>query len=251
MALIKVLVVDDSPSICRILTEILSADPNLKVVGHARDPYEARELIKQLQPDVLTLDVEMPRMDGITFLRNLMRLRPMPVVMISSVTEHGAPATLEALALGAVDYLAKPDAESWHNLEDYAELIREKVRIAGGANVGAFDHLRMTSPIAIDKTAPYRANTIIALGASTGGTEALRLILSGMPEHSPPILMVQHIPASFSATFARRLDRDCEIKVIEAIDSLPLEPGHAYVAPGGRHLRVIERDGECLIQLDE
>lgn len=243
MSKIKVLVVDDSELIRQVLTEILSATPDLEVVGAAEHPYEAREMIKQLNPDVLTLDIEMPKMDGISFLRNLMRLRPMPVVMISTLTEAGAPATLDALELGAVDFVAKPQGASWHDLQGYAQIIQDKVRNAASANVSAHES-RPAPEAAVPKSAgggKYKSNKLICLGSSTGGTEALKEVLQGMPANCPPIVMAQHIPPAFSITFAQRLNSICDIEVCEAKAGMPLKSGHAYLAPGDRHLKVMRK----------
>ncbi len=244
MSKIKVLIVDDSELIRQILREILSASPDFDVVGAAEHPYEAREMIKQLNPDVLTLDVEMPKMDGISFLKNIMRLRPMPVVMISTLTETGAPATLDALEIGAVDYIAKPRGD---NLQEYAELIQDKVRNAARANVTAREAIVAEPQAAASRTLAsgkgerYKTSKVICLGSSTGGTEALKEVLVGMPANCPPIVMAQHIPPAFSTTFADRLNALCGITVCEAKAGMPLQPGHAYLAPGDRHLRVMKK----------
>ena len=236
---VRVLVVDDSALIRKLLGELLSQDPGIVVVGTASDPFIAREKIKQLNPDVLTLDVEMPRMDGLTFLQNLMRLRPMPVVMLSSLTERGAQVTLDALALGAVDFVAKPKLDIARGLRDYAQLLAEKVKLAAQARVTAM------SPMPPDRDGAPRAigyrttDRLLAIGASAGGTEAIRHVLASMPADAPATVISQHIPAAFSTAFAERLDRHSRMTVIEATRDQPLLPGHAYVAPGGRHLRVL------------
>jgi len=252
---IKVLIVDDSALVRQILTEILSRDPGIEVVGSAADPYAAREKIKKLNPDVLTLDVEMPRMDGLTFLSNLMRLRPMPVVMVSSLTEAGAAVTLQALELGAVDFVTKPKVDLAHTLDDYALEIREKVRVAARARVQE----RSSAPISPAQIAekysadvilkregqrrPFKTTeSIIAIGASTGGTEAIKEVLIRIPLDCPGIVITQHIPEAFSGPFARRMDSVAAISVCEAQDGQQIIPGHAYIAPGDRHLMVV-RDG--------
>ncbi len=239
MKKISVLVVDDSPSMRRLLSEIVNAAADMEVVATAEDPYEARAKIKQFNPDVLTLDVEMPRMDGIAFLGNLMRLRPMPVIMISRFTEEGAPVTLEALELGAVDFLPKPEANSTKALAWYAAILREKIRAASTVNLAALE----TPPSAPGKPAgapweraEYDARKVIALGASTGGTEAIKTVLLDMPPQCPPLMIVQHIPPVFSASYAQRMDRLCAIRVCEAQNGMLLEPGCAYIAPGNQHL---------------
>ena len=236
---IKVLVVDDSALIRQMLTEMLARAPDIEVVGAARDPYDAREKIKALEPDVLTLDVEMPRMDGITFLRNLMRLRPMPVVMVSSLTEDGAEETLEALALGAVDFVTKPHLDQSRQLEAYVDEILDKVRAAAVAQVRP----------APRKAPPRRAGApmrtterVVAIGASTGGIQAIQEVLVALPPNAPGTVVAQHIPGGFSAAFAQRVNGLCAVNVAEAEDKQRILPGHVYVAPGGWHLRV-RREG--------
>ena len=250
MKKIKVLIVDDSELIRQLLTEIISAAPDMEVIATAEHPLEAREKIKQFNPDVLTLDIEMPKMDGITFLRNLMRLRPMPVVMISTLTHKGAPATLDALALGAVDYIAKPQGSAWDSLAAYSALIQEKVRNAAQANLSAYGRITENQPVLIAEQ-PYSRKKVIAVGSSTGGTEAIREVLQSIPERAPPILIAQHIPAAFSASLAQRLDSKCRIKVCEAEHGMKLEPGHAYLAPGDVHLELVLRNGLLYTSLSD
>lgn len=235
----KVLIVDDSAVIRALLSELLSADPRLTVVGAAHDPYEARELIKQLSPDVLTLDIEMPKMNGIAFLKNLMRLRPMPVVMISTLTQAGAPATLEALELGAVDFVPKPKEETGASLENYRDLICEKVYQAACANIARASE---AAPSILMPSAGRRLKPgyICAIGASTGGTEAIKDVLVSLPEESPPMVLTQHIPAAFSTSFAQRLNNNSALNVFEAEHDQPIKPGCAYLAPGNMHLRVVK-----------
>ncbi|MDC8012893.1 protein-glutamate methylesterase/protein-glutamine glutaminase [Tahibacter soli] len=237
----RVLVVDDSALVRQMLTEVLGRDPGLVVVGAAPDPYVAREMIKRLEPDVVTLDVEMPRMDGLTFLDNLMRLHPLPVVMVSSLTEAGAEATLDALELGAVDYVAKPKSAVAHGIEAYADELRAKVRAAAGARP---QRRRAATTVRPAATAlGYRTtDRLIAIGASAGGTEAIRVVLQNMPADAPAIVVTQHIPATFSRAFAERMDRSTAMSVCEAADGQQIVPGHCYIAPGDRHL-VIERSG--------
>ena len=245
---VRVLVVDDSALVRALMSELLGADPGIEVVGTASDPYIARDKIKKLSPDVLTLDVEMPRMDGLTFLRNLMRLRPMPVLMVSSLTEAGAAVTLDALALGAVDFVAKPRIDIARGLVDYGTLLVEKVKLAARANVAriATAAPRREGPIGYRTT-----ERLLAIGASTGGTEAIREVLEQMPADAPATLIVQHIPAAFSASFAERLDRHSRMTVREAQDQQQLLPGHAYVAPGGRHLRVTRSGARWICRLGD
>ena len=234
---VKVLVVDDSALVRQLMGEILASDPGIQVVGTASDPYIAREKIKQLAPDVITLDVEMPRMDGLTFLQNLMRLRPMPVVMVSTLTEAGAQVTLDALALGAVDFVAKPKLDVARGLGAYAADLIEKVKTAARARVSAM-HANAAAPAATTPIAYRTTDRLLAIGASAGGTEAVREVLAQMPADAPATVIAQHIPGSFSGAFAQRLDRNSRMTVREVREEQPLLAGHAYVAPGGRHLRV-------------
>lgn len=251
----KVLVVDDSAVFRSLLTEILDSDPNLDVVGAAEDPYHARDLIKQLQPDVLTLDIEMPRMNGVQFLKNLMRLFPLPVVMISTLTQHGAAVTLEALELGAVDYFPKPDQRAVSELVAYRELVVEKVKMAAEANIHQ-GLTESTTPNSMSSRLAYRKDKpsydLIAIGASTGGTEAIRSIFSVLPERLPPIVITQHINAAFSRPFAERLNSHSPIQVQElSVQSAPLIAGCAYVAPGDRHMMVVRRGGQLYGELED
>jgi two-component system, chemotaxis family, protein-glutamate methylesterase/glutaminase len=259
---VRVLIVDDSALVRQILTEMLSADPGIEVAGTAGDAHIAREKIKALNPDVITLDVEMPRMDGVTFLRNLMRLRPMPVVMVSSLTAHGAEVTLDALSLGAVDYLPKPKIDIAATLKTYSEELVAKVKTAARARVRALDPLRQ-GPLAVvpkhsaDAILPAGAprtlrttERIIAIGASTGGTEAIKEVLMGFPPDSPGVLIAQHIPAAFSGPFAKRMDACCALTVCEAQDGQQILPGHAYIAPGDRHLLVVRDGARYVCRLD-
>ncbi len=241
----RVLVIDDSALVRQVLSELLAADPGIEVVGTAADPLLAREKIKRLKPDVLTLDVEMPRMDGLAFLENLMRLHPLPVVMVSSLTERGADTTLQALALGAVDFVAKPKLDVARGLEAYAEEIRAKVKMAARSRVSASASLqrRPAMPIARSAAIGFRTtDRLIAIGASAGGTEAIRVVLESMPADAPAVVLTQHLPASFSTAFAERLDKHSAMSVREATDGEAILPGHAYLPAGGRHLRII-RDG--------
>ena len=247
----RVLIVDDSAVVRQILSEILASDPGIEVVGTAADPLLAREKIKRLAPDVITLDVEMPRMDGLAFLENLMRLHPLPVVMISSLTERGADTTLQALALGAVDFVSKPKLDVTRGLQGYADEIIEKVKTAARSRVRALvrspvvPKVTLASPGAASAPRPSQFRTtdrLIAIGASAGGTEALRVVLEGLPADAPAVVITQHLPATFSTAFAERLDRHSAMAVREASDGEAVLPGHAYLPPGGKHLRVI-RDG--------
>ena len=251
---ISVLVVDDAALVRALLSEMLNSDPRLRVVGVASDPYEAREIIKSKQPDVMTLDIEMPKMNGIAFLKNVMRLRPMPVIMVSTLTHAGAPATLEALSLGAVDFVGKPMSRGDAGLVDYRDLIIEKVVGAAAANIAGVEKNSgpaesLSSPKANGRK--LKPNFICAIGASTGGTEAIKEVLMRMPEDSPPILVAQHIPAAFSTSFSQRLNDHSKITVKEAADNMPIKPGHAYLAPGDDHLRVAKSSYGYLCKLDK
>ncbi len=245
---IRVLVVDDSALVRSLLTEIINRQVDMTCVGAANDPLIAREMIRELNPDVLTLDVEMPRMDGIDFLGRLMRLRPMPVVMVSTLTAQGAEVTLRALELGAIDFVAKPRIGLASGLGQLASEIVDKVRVAAKAQ---FRRVPVPPPVAgAPISAPATQGLIgristeklIAIGASTGGTEAIKAILMGMPADAPAIVITQHMPPGFTTSFAARLNSLCKISVKEASDGERILPGHAYIAPGGRQFR-IERSG--------
>jgi len=251
----KVLVVDDSALIRQLLTEILNTDRSIEVVGTAQDPYRARDKIKELRPDVLTLDVEMPRMDGLTFLRNLMRLHPMPVVMISSLTERGADITLQALEIGAVDFVSKPKIDVAHSLVDYSQDIIAKVKAAAGARIrtGLESSLALksvTPKLSADavlkhnnRPRPFKTtDKIIAIGASTGGTEAIKEVLLRLPADAPGVVISQHIPEAFSTPFAARMNGVSAMTVCEAADGQQILPGHVYISPGSHHL-LVERSG--------
>ena len=252
MKRIRVLCVDDSALVRGLMTEIINSHPDMTVVAVAPDPLVARDLIKAHNPDVLTLDVEMPRMDGLDFLERLMRLRPMPVVMVSSLTERNSEVTLRALELGAVDFVTKPKLSLREGLLAYSELIADKIRAA------ALSHPRpraATNPDAttVKRLAPVYVSTekIIAIGASTGGTEAIRQVLEPMPANSPAILITQHMPAGFTRSFVRRLDSLCAVQVHEAEDGQRVLPGHVYLAPGGIAHMVLERSGaNYVVRLD-
>ena len=244
---LRVLIVDDSPLMRQILTEMLSSDPDIVVAGTATDPFDAREKIKLLNPDVITLDIEMPNMHGIDFLEKIMTLRPMPVVMISSLTTEGAEESLRALELGAVDFIAKPT--DWQDgLEEKREEIVAKVKAAGHARLRP----RSTRPVRGEaRQTGYRCgDRIVAVGASTGGVEALGQLLGAMPAGGPPILVTQHMPERFVPVFARRLDKVCEITISEARHGELIEAGHAYIAPGNMHLRLAKSGSGYKCRLD-
>lgn len=239
---IRVLVVDDSALMRQALTVLLQRDPQITVVGSASDPFIARDKIKTLQPDVLTLDVEMPRMDGLTFLEKLMRARPMPVVMVSSLTESGCETTLRALELGAVDFITKPKVDLREHLDELAREVSGKIRAAASARVTRREP-RAVAPAAMARTAVSPAmikttDRLIAVGASTGGTEALKDFLTAMPADAPGIVIVQHMPEKFTRSFAERCDQLCTIRVKEAEDGERVLVGHALIAPGNFHLGV-------------
>jgi two-component system chemotaxis response regulator CheB len=238
MSPIRVLVVDDSATMRSLIGAALRRDPMIEVVGQAGDPIEARAAIKALNPDVVTLDIEMPNMNGLEFLEKIMRLRPMPVVMVSTLTMAGAEATLQALELGAVDCVAKPSGLA-SGAEGFQDLI-EKVKTAARSSVRP----RSEAP-AVDRRRDYRpGRDIVAIGSSTGGVEALLTVLTGFPDTCPPTVITQHMPATFTKSFAARLDRSCGATVTEAYDGAPLEIGKIYLAPGGdTHLEVVRAGG--------
>ncbi len=272
MEKIRVLIVDDSALIRNLMKEIINSAPDMEAIGAAPDPLIAREMIRTMNPDVLTLDIEMPRMDGLDFLERLMRLRPMPVVMVSTLTERGAEVTIKALELGAVDFVAKPKIGISQGMSECAEDIREKIRAAAQARFGR----RHTTPAATSAAAhtPAGAVTvaahdtatvksvravlasgstekIVAIGASTGGTEAIREVLTRLPADFPAILITQHMPPGFTKSFAVRLDGLCKISVKEADDGERVLPGHAYIAPGGKHLAVKKSGANYVVALSD
>ena len=249
---IKVLVIDDSALIRKVMSEVIALAPDLSCVGAAPDPLIAREMIKRLDPDVLTLDVEMPRMDGLDFLEKLMRLRPTPVVMVSSLTHQGSETALRALELGAVDVMGKPRLSISEGLMADAEEVHAKIRTAArarlqrrpaeGAGAAPVPSLRM----------PFTSSEkIIVVGSSTGGPEALRLFLERLPANAPGVLIAQHMPASFTGAMARRLDDHCKVKVLEAQGGERVLPGHVYVAPGHSHLRLVRSGANYMTSLDQ
>ncbi len=234
---IRVLIVDDSAVMRQLLASLLAADPEIEVVGTAADPHIARERIKALNPDVVTLDVEMPHMDGLTFLRKIMTLRPMPVVMISALTQRGAETTIEALEIGAVDFIAKPTGDLANGLAELAAELQRKVKAAAGIRVAA---RRAGAAPQLPRPQRRRRPTekIVFVGASTGGVEALKALLMGFPPDCRPTLVTQHMPPKFTTGFAERLDRQCPMTVSEAVDDEAIEPGHVYIAPGSHHFEV-------------
>lgn len=251
---IKALIIDDSAVMRQMLTTILHEDPSIHVVGTAANPLIAREKIKTLKPDVLTLDVEMPGMDGITFLEKLMRLHPLPVVMVSSHTEKGAAATLRALDLGAVDFVAKPHGGMREGMNrELMDEIRAKVRAAATAHVRTAPAVRTTVQLTSFSSLSFCRAGIIVIGASAGGTQAITEILEKLPSTAPGIAIVQHMPPKFTASFADRLNSQCDLEVREAKSGDSLRPGVALVAPGGYHMAVIRAGGGYAVRtyLDE
>ena len=238
--MIRVLVVDDSAVMRGVMTRIVNAQPDMTVAAVASDPLIAMERLRASPPDVITLDVEMPRMDGLEFLRRLMQWRPLPVVMVSSLTARGADTTLRALELGAVDFIAKPALATTDELEAYAEEVADKLRAAAASR---FSTKVLSQPVAL--SGKPAADKVIVIGASTGGVEALRTVLTPLPAGMPPILVAQHMPAGFTRSFAQRLDSLCQIDVKEGEDREPLRAGCAYIAPGGKHL-LLAQNGKGL-----
>ncbi len=235
---IRVLIVDDSALIRRVLSEIVARQPDMKVVGAAPDALVARGMIRAENPDVLTLDVEMPKMSGLDFLEKLMRLRPMPVLMVSSLTRAGTETTLRALELGAVDFVAKPTLEIEGGMAACADEIVAKIRMAARLPRRRVSREPHPLPLPALGSSGAALRKVVCIGASTGGTEAIRALLQRLPSDAPPVLVTQHMPPGFTATFAARLDKLCAVRVVEAADGMHVERGTAYVAPGGMHLAV-------------
>ncbi|AKL99954.1 MULTISPECIES: protein-glutamate methylesterase/protein-glutamine glutaminase [Burkholderia cepacia complex] len=255
---IKVLCVDDSALIRSLMTEIINSQPDMTVCATAPDPLVARDLIKQHNPDVLTLDVEMPRMDGLDFLEKLMRLRPMPVVMVSSLTERGSEITLRALELGAVDFVTKPRVGIRDGMLDYAEKLADKIRAASRARVRQAPQPQAAARAADSPAAAPMINNplvstekLIIIGASTGGTEAIREVLTPLPPDAPAVLIAQHMPPGFTKSFAQRLNGLCRIAVKEAEHGERVLPGHAYIAPGHAHLLLARSGANYIAQLSD
>lgn len=258
MSKIRVLCVDDSALMRRLLTSILEQDPEIEVVGTAPDPLAARDRIKKLNPDVITLDVEMPKMDGITFLERLMRLRPMPVVMVSTLTAKGAEVALRAMELGAVDVVGKPRDDLTRALPELSEELVSKVKTAAKARVrgGTSTAERAKAKPSVIRSAGASPGvgtgpTVIAIGASTGGTEATRAVLERFPPSSPPVVIAQHIPPSFSGPYAARLNEASSLTVTEGQDGMVLQPGHAYVAPGDFHMTVVRGSPSFVLKISQ
>ncbi|OHZ04343.1 chemotaxis response regulator protein-glutamate methylesterase [Salinicola sp. MIT1003] len=234
------------------MTKIIDAQPDMTVVATAPDPLVARDLIKKHNPDVLTLDVEMPRMDGLDFLERLMRLRPMPVLMVSSLTQRGSEITLRALELGAVDFVAKPEVGIRDGMLEYAGMIAEKIRAAAQARPSRQGALaKPAAPREVLRAPMLSSEKIIIIGASTGGTEAIRQVIEPLPANSPAVLITQHMPGGFTRSFAERLDRLCRVTVKEAEDRERVLPGHVYIAPGDWHMRLTRSGANYVIALDD
>ena len=259
MKKIKVVVVDDSALVRSLLAEIINKQLDMVCVGAANDPLIAREMIRDLNPDVITLDIEMPKMDGLDFLGRLMRLRPMPVVMISTLTERGAEVTMRALELGAIDFVAKPRIGLTDGLKELSTNIVEKIRIAAAAQIKRAPSVPLVSKSdgsiaggALINAPIGRISTekLVCIGASTGGTEAIKEILTRLPADAPGVVITQHMPPGFTTSFAARLNSLCQITVQEAVHGARILPGHAYIAPGGKHFR-IDRSGAnyvCVVE---
>jgi len=250
---IKVLIVDDSSVIRSIIKEVLNDEPSIEIIGEAKDPLVARDLIKELNPDILTLDVEMPKMDGITFLANLMRLRPMPVLMLSTLTTQGAETTLKALELGAVDFIAKPSFKELLAVKDnFRELLIRKIKLAASVKSSQTTRLINNNKTnCLSFSGMQRANHLVAIGASTGGTEAIKEVISLLPSNSPPVVVTLHIPKMFSASFALRMNKVCSVEVVEAEHGQKIKEGHVYIAPGDKHLRIENKSGSLFCILDD
>lgn len=249
----RVLIVDDSALMRELLTEILSSDPEIAVVGAAPDPFIARDMIKEHHPNVITLDVEMPRMDGLTFLEKLMRAYPIPVVMISSLTEKGCDIALRALSLGAIDYIPKPKLSIASGTIELSDEIIAKVKAAATARVlPRCPQNGKSSPAIPTNLAQIRgSHKIVAVGASTGGTEALRELLEFLPADFPAIAIVQHMPEKFTGQFAKRLDSLCKVSVKEAADGDRLLVGHVLIAPGNHHMELVRQGAEYSVKITQ
>ncbi|MES2672859.1 MAG: chemotaxis response regulator protein-glutamate methylesterase [Pseudomonadota bacterium] len=253
---IKVLVVDDSALVRSLLAEIIRSDAGLTFVGAAPDAFIARDMVNQYSPDVITLDIEMPGMDGIAFLEKLMHARPTPVIMISTLTERGAEVTLHALELGAVDFIPKPKLSIADGLREYSELIIEKIYAAASVKVKKREQtLAAVANVGAEKSPSHSrilsTEKIIAIGASTGGTEAIKDVLMQLPAGVPGIVMTQHMPAGFTKTYAERLNKCTRLHVVEASGGERILPGHAYLAPGDHHLMVMRYGADYVVKLSQ
>src|SRR5262245_2917607 len=248
---VRALIVDDSSLIRQLFAMLLAQDPEIEVVGSAPDPYVARDMIKSLNPDVVTLDVEMPRMDGLSFLRKIMALHPMPVVMVSTLTQANADVTIQALEAGAVDFVAKPTTQADKSMELLGKELATKVKTAARTRV----HARPEAAPEHKPLVPVKSigvtDKIIFVGASTGGVEALLKLLLGFPADCPPILITQHMPERFTASFAARLNTVCAMEVVEATHDQVIQQGHVYIAPGSHHLEIVKKLNRFVAQLHQ
>ncbi|ODN42113.1 protein-glutamate methylesterase/protein-glutamine glutaminase [Piscirickettsia litoralis] len=250
--MIKVLIVDDSKLIQEVLTSLLSMDKEIEIVDVAEDPFDAREKIKRHNPDVITLDVEMPKMDGLTFLENLMRLRPMPVVMISTLTQKGADTTLKALELGAVDFIPKPQVENIEKLMEMSSVVINKVKVAAKSKVIHHDEYHQVAKVkSYQRQARRLEDKVIAFGSSTGGVTVVNDILLALPEKIPAVIIAQHMPPEFTGSFARRLDNEVKHPVYEAENMQEVKSGAIYIAPGGKNLQLKKRAGSVRFNIFE
>lgn len=247
---IKAIIVDDSALMRQLIREILTQDPEIEVVATASDPYDAREKIKLHNPDVMTLDIEMPRMTGLEFLEKVMSLRPMPVVMVSTLTQKGADITLQCLRRGAVDYVSKPTLDLERGMKGLQDELIQKVKVASKAKVRGQLQTPKPSPslVALKKVSKVG---LIAIGSSTGGVQALEVLLSELPEGIPPIVITQHMPPVFTASFAKRLDELCSLKIQEAEEGMVLKNGNVYIAPGGFHLGIMKNGSSLMCRLED
>lgn len=246
---IKVLVVDDSALIRSLLAEIIKQAPELELVGAAPDAYVAKDMVKELNPDVITLDIEMPKVDGLTFLDRLMKARPTPVLMISTLTEQGADATIRSLELGAIDFIPKPKLNVAKGLSEYQQEIVSKIKVAAKSKPK-----KRSEGLSRAKAIPlsYKGTeTIVGIGASTGGTEAIRQVLQQLSPAFPATVITQHMPPTFTKSFAARLDSLCDMRVKEAEDGERILPGSAYIAPGDKHLTIVKSGADYRIRLDD
>jgi two-component system chemotaxis response regulator CheB len=245
----RVLIVDDSAIVRTMLSNVLKAEPDIEVVGLAGDPFAARDLIEQTRPDVVTLDIEMPKMDGLTFLRQLMTQAPLPVIIVSAITQTGSAASIEALSAGAIDVIAKPGGP--YSVADVADQLKYRIRALRTDGGVHFGRLRRPATVRPAPASLKHAHGLLLIGASTGGTQAIEALLMKLPADAPPVAIVQHMPAYFTRAFAARLDRCCPMRVVEASMHAPLHRGVAYIAPGDSHLLIAARGGELRALIDQ
>lgn len=246
---IRVLVVDDSALIRSLLAEIIKQAPDMELVGAAPDAYVAKDMVMDLKPDVITLDIEMPKVDGLTFLDRLMKARPTPVIMISTLTEKGADATIRSLELGAIDFIAKPKIDVARGIGEYQAEIVDKIRIAARTRPKA--RIRPSGQVQAIPLQYSGTETIVGIGASTGGTEAIRAVLEQLSPAFPATIITQHMPPNFTKSFAQRLNSICQINVHEAKDGERILPGNAYIAPGDKHMTLVRSGADYRIKLDD